>query len=294
MTLHLCGRVHVIAGGRQGRYPDGNTLLVRRRASTVLIDPSLTVAGLPTLPPADVVLLSHAHEDHWAGLFRYRGAEVVLHAADAPAIRSLDTQLAAYGFDEVADSWRAELVARFHYSARADAVEAADGTELSLAGGQVTFVHLPGHTPGHCALMIEPEGVAYLGDIDLSRFGPYYGDRTSSLADFRHSLARCREIDAAWYVTFHQTPPIHDRAGFIDALDAYLAVLDRRSARLLAFLDRPRSIEQIVAHRIVYRPTTTGLFIDAVEARTAQLHLQELAGAGLVARLGNGDWVAHR
>ena len=47
--------------------------------------------------------------------------------------------------------------------------------------------HLPGHTAGHCALVVESEGVAFIGDIDLSGFGPYYGDATSSLADFRAS-----------------------------------------------------------------------------------------------------------
>lgn len=31
-----------------------------------------------------------------------------------------------------------------------------------------------GHTAGHSALLVAPKGVAFIGDIDLSGFGPYY------------------------------------------------------------------------------------------------------------------------
>ena len=40
--------------------------------------------------------------------------------------------------------------------------------------------HMPGHTAGHTVLLVEPEGVAFIGDIDLTGFGPYYGDACSS------------------------------------------------------------------------------------------------------------------
>ncbi len=60
------------------------------------------------------------------------------------------------------------------------------GASWDLGGGvAVRAIHMPGHTSGHCVLLVEPGGVAFIGDIDLSSFGPYYGDATSSLADFR-------------------------------------------------------------------------------------------------------------
>ena len=38
------------------------------------------------------------------------------------------------------------------------------------------------------------EDLLYLGDIDLSSFGPYYGDAWSDLEDFERSLARVRDM----------------------------------------------------------------------------------------------------
>lgn len=47
-----------------------------------------------------------------------------------------------------------------------------------------------GHTAGHSAVLVAPKGVAFIGDIDLSGFGPYYGDALFSLFGFRSSLSR--------------------------------------------------------------------------------------------------------
>ena len=74
------GAVTVLYGERRGKYPHGNTLLVRGRSESLLIDPSLgLVARAPAEPPAvDRVLHSHCHEDHFAGSFLYPDAPVAL------------------------------------------------------------------------------------------------------------------------------------------------------------------------------------------------------------------------
>ena len=74
---------------------------------------------------------------------------------------------------------------------------------------------MPGHTAGHCALLVEPEGVAFIGDIDLTGFGPYYGDASSSLSDFRRTLARVADIPAKVWVTSHHRGVYTDREKFL-------------------------------------------------------------------------------
>lgn len=60
------GGVVVHSAGHHGAFPYCNSLVVRGTEATLVIDPSLAfVAGAP---PADLVLVSHAHEDHVAGL----------------------------------------------------------------------------------------------------------------------------------------------------------------------------------------------------------------------------------
>ncbi len=276
------GGVTVLFGERGGRYPQGNTLLVRGSEETALIDPSLGL--LPRrerLPAPDRIVNSHCHEDHVAGLHLFPELPCHLHEADRPGLASVDAMLAIYGFDgAIHESWRKALVEQFHFTPRPDALPFRGGDVFDLGDRRIEVVHTPGHTRGHCALHVLPDDVLYLGDIDLSSFGPYYGDAWSDLEDFERSLARVREIRARWYATFHHVGVLEGREAFLERLDRYAAVIGRREQRLLEFLAAPRSLDEIVAHRFVYRPGDAVPFADAVERRSMGQHLERLGRAG--------------
>ncbi|PZT71111.1 MBL fold metallo-hydrolase [Streptomyces sp. SW4] len=275
------GGVGVLTGGSDGAYPYGNSLLVRGSTSTLVVDPSLSLVR--NAPPADLVLISHAHEDHVAGLGGYDEVPVHVHGGDLDALRSRATMVAGYGLaPEAAEATDALLRERFHVHGRPDAEGFEDGTVYDLGGRTVTVVHLPGHTAGHSGFLVEPDGFLFVADIDLTSFGPYYGDVGSSLADFEASMRRCGEIDARWYGTSHQKGVIEGAAEFRGRLAAYRGVVERRDAALLGFLGQPRTLEQIVGHRLVYRPHVAGPHVEPVERRTALQHLERLVGQGAV------------
>jgi glyoxylase-like metal-dependent hydrolase (beta-lactamase superfamily II) len=291
------GAATVLFGPRGGKYPDGNSLLVRGREESLIVDPSLGL--LPRrgeLPRVDRALLSHCHEDHLAGLFLYPEAECHVHEADRPGLCSLDDFLAIYGFsDPISSPWREVLVEQFHYAPRPDAHGFAGETVFDLGGGvRVRAIPAPGHTRGHCVLLVEPDGALYLGDIDLSSFGPYYGDAWSSLVDFEKSLALVREIEASTWITFHHIGVIDDRAAFTARLDRYAAVIRDREERLVAFLAEPRTLAEIAAHRFVYRPGDAVAFAEEVERRSMEQHLDRLCAQGRVTEVEPGRFYAPR
>ena len=287
VTDEAYARSVVLLGPDRGRYPDGNSLLVRGDAATVLIDPSLGVrARRDELEEVDWCLLSHCHEDHVAGLDLFGDRPFRLHEADAPGIESLDALLAIYGFPPEIEAPFAEvLTERFHFVPRSDAETFVDGAVFDLGGVQVRVLHTPGHTRGHCCFLIEDDAaegpLLYLGDIDLSSFGPYYGDAWSDLEDFEASLARVRGIEARWYATFHHIGVL-DREAFLERLGRYEAVIASREQRLLEYLAEPRTLGEIAAHRFVYRPKDDVLFAEPVERRSMGQHLARLERQGRV------------
>ncbi|MFH8573864.1 MBL fold metallo-hydrolase [Streptomyces sp. NPDC017993] len=284
------GRVSVLVGAKQGAYPYGNSLLVRGATASLVVDPSLSL--VEAAPHADVVLVSHAHEDHIAGLGSYEGP-VHIHEGDLEALRSRDVLVAGFGLPpEAVDAVDMTMRDEFHVHGRLDAAGFEDGAVFDLGGRTVTVVHLPGHTAGHSGFMIEPDGFLFVGDIDLTSFGPYYGDVGSSLVDFEASMRRCREIDAHWYGTSHQKGVIEGAGEFRRRLDAYVDVVAKREAALLVFLHEPRTVEEIVDHRWVYRAHVVGPQVRPVERRTAVQHLDRLRSAGLVAEVEQGRFRA--
>jgi len=292
------GHVTVLAGERGGKYPDGNSLLVTGGEETVIIDPSLTVvARRDRLPPVDRVLVGHCHEDHVAGNHLFPDAPVLVHELDLPGLRSVDDLIARYGLGDPAleASFRETVLEEFHYTPRPAAVPIRHGDVLDLGGGvRITVVHAPGHTSGHCAFLVEPDGVLALGDIDLSSFGPYYGDAVSSVDEFERTLVEVRAMPARWYATFHHIGVIDGREAFVERLDRYAAVIGTREERLVEYLREPRSIEEIVAHRFVYRPQDDVLWADPVERRSMVQHLERLCRAGRVAEVEPGRFLAIR
>lgn len=284
------GPVRAFFGRRAGRYPEGNSLLVRGQNESVLIDPSV---GLHTrdapLPDVDRVLLSHCHEDHIAGLPLFPEASVHLHRLDRPGLDDIESMCAIYGYpDGGMESFAAAIIEDFHYEARPDARTFEDGELFDLGGVTIRVIHTPGHTRGHCCFLVEwPEGektgqLVYLGDIELSSFGPYYGDAWSDLEDFERSLARIRELDCNWYATFHHIGVLEGQEAFLERLDIFEGAIERREKALLEFLTKPHSIEDVAEHRFVYRPEDDLGHVEFVERRSMQMHIDRLMGQGKV------------
>ncbi|MEO8144779.1 MAG: MBL fold metallo-hydrolase [Betaproteobacteria bacterium] len=278
------GAVTVYPGEKSGKYPDGNQLMVRGADTLVAFDTPLVANRLGSeLLDADLVVLGHVHEDHMAGLHRLRHAPVHVHEADVAAARSWEGLARHYGYvPEVLGRMRAMIEKDFHYAPRPDAVAYKDGASWDLGGGvTVRALHMPGHTNGHCVLLVEPGGIAFIGDIDLSSFGPYYGDATSNLADFRRTLAAVKDIPAKVWITSHHKGVITDREVFLTLLQAFAGRLDAREEAIAAHLGQhPSTLTELVAHRFVYPRHLHDLFYTDAERRVIEQHLESLASAG--------------
>jgi len=290
------GHATVLVGERNGKYPQGNSLLITGGEETLVVDPSVAVAeGRFDLPRVDRVLNSHCHEDHIAGNHLFPDAPWHVHDADRPGFASLDGMLAIYGYPEpIGSAFRRILVDEFHYQARPDAVAFRDGDVFELGGGvRIRVLHAPGHTRGHSFFWIEPDDVLYLGDVDLSSFGPYYGDAWSDLADFERTLAALRPLAPRHWATFHHIGVLDERDAFLARLDRFEAVIADRERRLLAYLrEAPRTLAEIARHRFVYRPEDPVSFAEAVEARSMAQHLARLHAAGRIREVEPGRFVA--
>ena len=286
--------VTVLFGAESGKYPDGNSVLVKGSNGSVLIDPALSTRHAFGDIAVDHVLLTHAHEDHVAGVSAVRCNRVGVHRADVEALRSVDGLMRLYGVPESGWPAMTEMVQdRFHFEAWPDAEGLDDGHRVDLGDVSVTLVHAPGHTAGHSVYVVDSADrrVVITGDIDLSSFGPYYGDAVSSLDDFERTLHQVRGIEAGHYVTFHHKGVVVGHDAFGDAVDAYLAVIERRHAHLLQLLLQRRTLDELVADGIVYRPgTRPAVFGESVERYSIGRHLDRALADSSVATDGHHYW----
>jgi glyoxylase-like metal-dependent hydrolase (beta-lactamase superfamily II) len=283
------GPARILFGENRGKYPDANCVLVEGADSRVLLDttPGLVARGRAAVGDVDRILLTHCHEDHLAGNFLFPEAEVWLHEADRPGIVSLEAMLdVIYGYTGARrDRFERLLIEQFHFVPRPDARAFRHGEIFDLGGGAtIEVLHTPGHTHGHCAFRIEPGSLLFLGDLDLSSFGPYYGDAWSSLEEFETTLETAAGFEASHYLSGHHVGLV-DPVTYRDRLARYTAKIREREERLLDYLREPHTLEEIAAHRFVYRPQDHVANADATERVMMGMHVEKLVRSGAVDRL---------
>jgi glyoxylase-like metal-dependent hydrolase (beta-lactamase superfamily II) len=284
------GPLRFLPGDRNGKYPHCHSLFVEGMG--ILIDPASNREGLDRLAKAGAVRevwLSHWHEDHFAHLDLFEELPLRISEEDAPPLADIETLLDWYGLegDVYRGYWRNELYGKFHYRSRKPAGYLREAGSSPPSPVAIEILATPGHTPGHLAFHFPEEGVLFLGDYDLSPFGPWYGDRYSSIEDTLASLSRLKRIPARVLLTGHEKG-VFEEPRAEDLWRKYEDVIRIREERLIEVLKNPLTLEEIAACWIVYgRPREPKEFFVFGEKAIMGKHVERLLRTAVVSRAGN-------
>ncbi|HPC00332.1 MAG TPA: MBL fold metallo-hydrolase [Syntrophales bacterium] len=277
------GPVWFIPGNRGGRYPYCHSLFLE--GPGIIIDPASNFERLREIRNTEevkAVWLSHWHEDHFTYLDLFDDLPLFIAPEDQPPFTDVEVLLDWYGLEgDHRDYWRRAIVETFHYRPRPVAGFLQAGPSLLPGGLGVEIIPTPGHTPGHLAFHFPELGVVFMGDYDLTPFGPWYGDRHSSISQTLESLDKLASMEARVFLTGHErgvfAPPEPED------WQRYRRVIFTREEKLLEFLKTPHSLEDIVLAGIVYgKAREPKAFFEFGERAIMKKHLEALQGRGEV------------
>lgn len=285
------GRITFIPGPRDGRYPACNSLFIDDDIKAV-IDPGSDESELLKISniKPDMVISSHYHEDHRTYLNMFADSDLAVHGAEIPCYHSINSFLDYYGLlgRRHEKAWRDVAVNKFNYRERAPEQEIADGDIIHFGATRLRVVHTPGHSPGHCCFHFEQEGVLFLADLDMTSFGPWYGDRVSDIDQTIDSIRRIVQIDAKTYITSHSRVIKGDIGKLAED---YIGVIERREERLLEYLSEPRTLDDIVQQWICYgKSREPDYFFEFGERSLMKKHLERLEKHGIAALAEDGRY----
>ena len=287
------GPITFIPGRKGGRYPYCHSLVIKQGADTWVVDPASNKAffqDLARIRRVTGVFLSHFHEDHQKYNYLFPEARFYGPVLEAEAFTSI---AAIFRFMGITDPqfqyyWRRTLTQDFHFQPLTNFTPYLPGQLFQLGEVILEIIPAPGHTPGHSCFHFPRQQLLFLADVDLTPFGPWYGDATSNLETFASTLEALKRFRAQTYITAHEQG-LFTEAEFSSGLAAFHRQIEQREARLLKTLDTPSSLEQLLAHHMIYDKAKEPRFVyDHMEGQMLAKHLDRLLRQGLIARTAAG------
>ena len=273
------GRIRFVCGDNNGKYPFNHSLYLQGDRSRVIIDPACSLEKLTRLKDegVDCVWLSHWHEDHIRYIDLFENHSLQISRRDFPPLTDINIFLDWYDIKipQERSNWKKIILEVFNFRPRCEANFLEDGATVDLGGLTVQVLPTPGHTPGHLSFFFPEEELLFLGDYDLTSFGPWYGDVYSDIDETIKSIHKLKAVPARKWFASHDTGLFEENPGRL--WDDYENVIYERENKLLAFLEKPKTITEICAAWLIYgRPREPKEMYEFNERVLVRKHLEYL------------------
>ncbi|MCX5820244.1 MAG: MBL fold metallo-hydrolase [Deltaproteobacteria bacterium] len=311
MEYHQFGKIRVIRGQNKGRFPFCNSLLITDRVKAI-IDPGAGLAIMTQIRDEveiDLVINTHFHFDHIAYNHLFDQSKIHINDIESDCYRNRKRILQRLGMiDYYGDDWAEGWFDRI---SRPDSVQSpyspqnrhewwlstarVDGTYrwgdiMDFGATRMEVIGTPGHSAGFCCFHFPNEGVVYVGDMDLTSFGPWYFGADGDIEQFIISSEKIANLDAEIFITGHEAGVV-PRDEFRTAIKKYIEIIDRRDQLILAAIDEPASLENLHSLGLIYgKKFLVDEWVRAWDMGAVKKHLDRLAARGMIL-FSNGRYV---
>ncbi|HUX98041.1 MAG TPA: MBL fold metallo-hydrolase [Candidatus Deferrimicrobium sp.] len=274
MFQEVLDKVWFIQGNNTGRYPYSNSLFINDRKKLLIdtgIGRSVIKKFLKQFGQPDIILYSHAHEDHIYDTSLFTSLRYI-HERDKLVATSKDELYRVYGVNtgelrEILDIFFKSL----HYQPLIAVNTFTHDQVFDLGTIQVKVIHAPGHSAGHSCFEVLNEDLIFSSDIDLTSFGPWYGALDASIQDFEQSIKALIKRSPKLLITSHKGIISNE---IKSQLQKFLDIITERDVKILEFLQKERTLEETIPQALIHGKFTEPIdYYIAAERIMLEKHL---------------------
>ncbi len=268
----------LIEGLNRGKFPYCNVLLVKN----VLIDAGAGIEVIKELrSKADVLLLSHTHPDHASGAWLFQNKKILAPGNFRTDIDSLAERFVG---KELAEVWKSFVTS----AAGMKSFECGRySSGVVIEDPLIEAIPVLGHSADHHVLLIENKFL-FGSDVDLTSFGPFYGNPESDPYLFKREIRKLFRLDFEVFISAH-SKPVFGREEALHKIEAFIAKFDEREEKILELLEDPKTLDELVEISPIYgRKPYAKEMLDFFERTMIEKHLRKLVQDGKVRK--DGDY----
>ncbi|UCG69736.1 MAG: MBL fold metallo-hydrolase [Thermoplasmata archaeon] len=284
-TKQMDESTYLIIGKNNGTFPYSNSLLIVDE-EVVLIDSGIGDEQINVLKDEiDILINSHYHIDHILGNYIFSELWVVEQEAEVTSSFDNYKRFAGISGTKIEDNWLGWFHQYFKFHASSPTKTFKPNEVFKFGETEWRAVHTPGHSPGHCCFYEPNKRIMFSSDLDLTSFGPWYGNPNANLPDFIESIKKLSNSKMDVIATSHTLPLLE---GIPEALEDYLNIIYKREEQILELLKKEKSVSELEANNIIYKEEQKGYEAFAwFEQKMLKKHLDRLIESEKVEKIGD-------
>ena len=283
ITMNRIGPIIIVEGPNHSKVPYSRSLFIDC-SDKVLIDSGADPKALLDIDQQygiDLIINTHYHPDHTQHNYLFENATKWINPIEFKTALTFEGVANENG---IFQEWGSKGVEMWRENLPKEWIESLgdiSGTyeyevEYNFSGVKVHFLHTPGHTKGLSCPYFPDFGVVYVGDYDMTSFGPWYNGTDGDIDDFIMSAKRLLSLDADTFITGHQKG-IFSKKEFQQALEKYLTIIDKRDQIIEKHVRQGLTFEELTNIGIFYpKKMLAEPILQTWERSGIRKHLQRL------------------
>lgn len=263
------GPITILPGKTNSRVPYSTSLLIEGNQEAALIDcggGQEVFKYIQSNYKVTSLYLTHYHLDHVWGAYLFKEAQIAINPFDVKKLSDPYELAKVNGVsilhsEEEVEKWVNTYFNEGHaFRPGLPTFQPVMGLvnsvypyhePLQVADTTMVMLHTPGHTEGFCCPYFPEHGLLFVGDYDLTSFGPWYNNADSDIEKFAASAQVTLETDAEYFVTAHQKGSFH-RKDYEERLKAYIDIIYQREEKTRRAIEAGVEPKDIVLQEIFY------------------------------------------
>ena len=284
----VTSNIYMLEGPRKGQFPfchaflfvgDRNILIDAGAAEDLMINIDSEI-GIDTL------IISHTHPDHIRCWHVLSHRELLFPKETPESVHTLESLGERFVGSRDRGIYWASIIGNLLklQALRKPDARYSNGDIFDIGTARIEAIHNPGHLDDHYCFFEHITGTLFTTDIDLTSFGPWYGNPEGRVKLFKDGIKEIMKIPYKRVCSSHKLPHEGDAT---QAFNDFLAVFDRQKEKIFSAVGTGKTLHEIVKSSPIYNNKFLDPFIQyAFEENMANENLLLLIEEGRIVKDG--------